>query len=169
MDLKAGFFLATLCLLIRDGMICLGVKKCKIGKGMINSGGGGVDPGEDIAEACAREAFEELGVTIVPKDLQPVAIVRFVNMTPAEGICEVEMHIFATTEFAGEPTESDEIGDLEWYQFNDVPYHQMMPADREWLPQVLAGFNLVGTYYYNANQTALVQPSRVTLLKPLQY
>ena len=49
-----------------------------------------------------------------------------------------DCHLFLTTEWQGEPSESDEMKPM-WYDQNDIPYAEMFGDDPYWLPQVLAG------------------------------
>ncbi len=49
---------ATVCLLVKDDEVMLGIKTKKIGAGCRNGYGGGIEPDELIKEAAIRELEE---------------------------------------------------------------------------------------------------------------
>jgi 8-oxo-dGTP pyrophosphatase MutT (NUDIX family) len=67
--------------------------------------GGGVEPGEDLARAAARELHEEVGLAVAAADLRPIAYAAGqVNLDWATGLfrddfflCRVERHQVDTT------------------------------------------------------------------------
>lgn len=52
----------TLCMVMKDGKLLLGMKKRGFGMGRWNGFGGKVEAGESIEEAAKREVFEESGL-----------------------------------------------------------------------------------------------------------
>lgn len=73
--------------------------------------GGLVEPGESLAEAAAREANEEVGVTISPEALQPWTVVS----APAHGrtdiIVDITVHV---GDYTGAIEALDEIAEIGW-------------------------------------------------------
>ncbi|MBI2175352.1 MAG: NUDIX domain-containing protein, partial [Parcubacteria group bacterium] len=69
--------LATLCFLIKDNQVCLAMKKRGFGVGKWNGVGGKVAEGETIVGATSREAGEEIGVRVLPEELEYKASLRF--------------------------------------------------------------------------------------------
>ena len=143
--------IATLCFLTDDSRILLSRKKKKIGAGKWNGFGGGVEPGENIEEAAVREAKEECGASVRVPHLQGRGVIAFyADNTPTWTV-----HIFITREWHGNPRETGEMGEMRWFDFGRIPYADMLPADKEWLPLVLAGKAVEGNFYYNADVTVL--------------
>jgi 8-oxo-dGTP pyrophosphatase MutT (NUDIX family) len=60
---------ATLCFLIRDAEILLGLKKVGFGQGKYGGFGGKVEAGETPEMAAVREMAEETGIKVAAPDL----------------------------------------------------------------------------------------------------
>jgi 8-oxo-dGTP diphosphatase/2-hydroxy-dATP diphosphatase len=124
----------TLCLVVQDGKILLGMKKRGFGMGRWNGFGGKVEEGESIGDAARRETREECGVTIETMEKVGIHEFRFEN-DPGEIL---EVHVFRAGNFAGEPRETEEMMPR-WFDFDDIPYDEMWADDRYWIPLFLAG------------------------------
>src|SRR3569623_1987984 len=134
--------LLTLCLVTKDNRVLLGMKKRGFGAGRWNGFGGKVQEGETIEEAAVREMKEESSVSVT--NLTEVGVLLFTF----EGDPQVlEVHIFKTDALGGEPEESEEMRP-QWFDFEKVPYDDMWPDDRFWLPQVLAGREVRGAFSF---------------------
>jgi len=130
---------AVLCFLVRNGQVLLAQKTKRIGQGCWNGYGGGIESGESALAATIRELREEAGISVLPQHLSKRAIVDFHN-TKSDGqkfICRV--HVFLVADWSGAITESEEMISPTWFDLGNLPLDEMMPADKEWLPQVLAG------------------------------
>ncbi len=83
---------------------------------------GHVEAGESVLEAAAREAAEELGVSIDPDDLEPLTVM---HRTGGNGlpIDERVDFFFACRRWSGEPTiiEQEKCAGLEWYALDALP------------------------------------------------
>lgn len=89
--------------------------------------GGHVEDGETLPAAAAREAYEEVGVTVDPATLTPVGMSRYTDA----GMAGLDV-FFRADSHQGEPrpvTECDRVG---WYALGDLP-EPMLP----WLPRTL--------------------------------
>ena len=140
----------TLLLLVRDDEILLAQKKRGFGEGKWNGVGGKIEPDETIEQALVRECQEEIGVT--PTSYYKVAEHDFMQE-------EVEpwrmyVHAYICTEWEGEPTESEEMAPL-WFKISDIPYADMWSDDEYWLPLVLDGKKLRGTFTFDAQNELL--------------
>lgn len=123
----------TLCMIGKEDKVLLGMKKKGLGTGWWNGFGGKVEPGEEIETAAVRETEEEIGIKISELEKRGVIFFHF------EGDPDIiEVHIFAALQFEGEPQESEEMKP-EWFDKDKMPYENMWPADREWLPMYLEG------------------------------
>lgn len=144
--------LLTLCLVIKDGRVLLGMKKRGFGEGRWNGFGGKVMEGETIEDAAVREMREESGVEV--KDPEEVGVLEFVF--PDKSLPVHEVHIYTAGSFEGSPSESEEMRP-QWFAFGDVPYEEMWPDDRFWLPKVLAGKKVAGRFEFGPGDAIIAQ------------
>ena len=124
----------------------MAMKKRGFGMGRWNGVGGKVSDGESVELATVREAQEEIGVIILPKDLKKIADLyfRFVDKEDWNQHCSVYM----TSIWKGEPAESEEMKP-HWYSIDKLPYETMWVDDKYWLPRVLAGEKLEAHFIFN--------------------
>lgn len=151
---------ATLIYLVSGGKILLPKKARKIGMGRRNGYGGGVENGENLLECAIRELEEEAGVIARNENLEKVAELRFKNTNSDGTNWEIVVHTFLANKWEGEARETPDgaMVDLKWFPFDDIPFHEMMDADREWLPQVLSGKKLIVRTHYGPFQKELLEP-----------
>lgn len=156
---------ATVCLLVKNDKILLGLKTKKIGAGRRNGYGGGIEDGESIKEAAIRELEEETGkkvgdifITATQENLEKVAIVDFEN-TKSDGVSFVcRVHFFIIKEWKGEATETDEMIDPKFFDINNLPFDEMLPADIEYFPLILKGKKIIAKAKYGPYQKELLGP-----------
>lgn len=133
----------TLCIIYQHPKVLLGMKKRGHGEGKWNGFGGKVEEGETIEEAAIREVREESGVEI--KRMNKLGIVEFCYQ---DGSGNMEVHIFRAKEFEGNPVESEEMKP-KWFHVNKLPFDQMWPDDKYWLPLFLEGKIFEGKFLFN--------------------
>ena len=139
--------LSTLCFLLKDDQILLAMKKRGFGEGKWNGVGGKVDEGEGIKHAALREVHEEIGVTASEGDLEAMGMLHFRSATNKK--LNWDVHIFFLRVWHGEPQESEEMRP-QWYFPSQLPFSEMWPDDRHWLPRVLAGERIVANFEFDA-------------------
>jgi len=130
---------AVLCFLVKDNQVLLARKAKKIGAGCWSGYGGGIDDGETEIQSMIRELKEESGIIAKEESLEKVAIIDFHN-TKSDGekfICKV--HIYLVNNWIGEPRETEEMLTPTWFDVAKLPFGEMMPSDKDWLPQLLCG------------------------------
>ena len=150
-------FTATVCFLLKDNQVNLAVKTRKIGKDRWNGYGGGTDDEDkDLVTTAVRELWEESEVWVAPESLRKMAILEFHNSPGEAGEFMAKVHIYVTHEWTGEPKPTKEMATPTWFPINDLPLDTMMPADREWLPRVLAGEKLLVWATYGPEQKYLI-------------
>ena len=133
----------TLCIIHQHPKILLGMKKRGHGEGKWNGFGGKVEEGETIEEATKREMKEESGVEV--EEINKLGVLDFVYQN---GLEIMEVHIFYAREFKGSPIESEEMKPR-WFHTDEIPYDQMWPDDKYWLPMFLDGRNFKGKFFFN--------------------
>ena len=134
--------LATLCYPVEDDRVLLIEKKRGVGAGLYNGPGGKVEPGETAHEAVVREVHEETSLRVRDPEKHGELAFYF-GEDPF-----MDVHVFRATEFAGIPEESPEARP-EWFDLDAVPYDEMWPDDRYWLPQLFDGETFAGTMYFD--------------------
>jgi 8-oxo-dGTP diphosphatase len=137
-----------LCLVTRparaDGRreVLLGFKKAGFGAGRWVGLGGHIEDGEAAAEAAAREVAEESGLIVSASALTHVASLRFIF--PARPAWDQTADVFVTSDFAGQPAESDEVIPR-WFASDALPFDGMWDDARYWMPLVLGGHRVTAT------------------------
>lgn len=141
--------LLTLCIIKKDSEVLLGMKKRGFGEGRWNGFGGKVGKGEAPEEAAKRELKEEVG--IVAKNLEERGVLNFEFENDPEIL---EVHVFYTSNFKGKPTETEEMKP-KWFKIDEIPYGEMWPADKYWLPLLLKGKKFRGDIHFFDNDFML--------------
>lgn len=138
--------------------VLLGYKKTGFGAGRWVGLGGHVEDGEKPVAAAAREVAEESGLVVVPAALSQLAELTFVF--PARPAWDQTADVFLTSDFDGEPAESDELVPC-WFAVDALPFDGMWDDARYWLPVVLAGRRVVAriTFADDCATVATIDPA----------
>lgn len=139
----------TLCIVQQEDKVLLGMKKRGFGAGRWNGFGGKVQEGETIGKAAQRELKEEAG--ILAEDLKEQGTLEFAFQNNPEVL---EVHVFCTTRFAGEPVETEEMRP-QWFFIGAIPFEHMWPDDIYWFPLFLEGKKFKGTFLFQDMDTLL--------------
>ncbi len=141
----------TLCVVYRHPRVLLGMKKRGFGAGRWNGFGGKVMAKETIENAAQRELREEAGVK--DENLEKVGIIDF----EFKGNPEIlQVHIFKSDNFSGEPSESEEMKP-QWFHINEIPFKKMWPDDKYWMPLFLSGKKFKGRFLFGESDIILKQ------------
>jgi len=139
----------TLCIVHQHPRVLLGMKKRGFGAGRWNGFGGKVSPEETIEDAAKREIKEEAGIEVI--NLDKAGIIEF----EFKGNPEIlEVHIFKSKNFSGEPTESEEMKP-QWFHIDEIPFDTMWPDDIHWLPFFLEGKKFRGRFLFGKSDAIL--------------
>jgi 8-oxo-dGTP diphosphatase/2-hydroxy-dATP diphosphatase len=139
----------TLCVVRNDTHILLGMKKRGFGEGRWNGFGGKVQLGETIEGAARRELQEECGLEAETLEKRGILTFEFATLPEV-----LEIHVYEVTAHRGEPIESEEMRPA-WFRLTDIPFNEMWPDDRHWLPLFLEGQQLHGKFYFLDTETLL--------------
>ena len=113
-----------------------------INQGCINFPGGKKEPNETMEQCVIRETFEETGITI--KNPVQVGYIEFPNVN-------FYVHVFKSTQFSGNINENEAEVNAFWQDANNIPYTEMREADKDFLPDILAGKYVKRRYIYDEN------------------
>jgi hypothetical protein len=94
-------------------------------RGRINRGSG------KKGNKAKKETKVEIGA--VPRDLKRMGILRFQFKGEPEIL---EVHVFSCSDFEGEIKETEEMKPR-WFKIEEIPFDQMWPDDKYWLPLLL--------------------------------
>lgn len=112
-------YLAVSAAIFRDGRVLLAKRARPPVTGVYTLPGGGVELGETLVEAVAREVLEETGMTI-----EPIALAGYREVLVRDTDGRLQRHFvvlpFAARWLAGEFSPSDELADGRWFQPNEV-------------------------------------------------
>lgn len=130
-----------------DSKLLLAKKRRNFARGTLNGYGGKVKKNEDIFECAIRELEEESGLKVCRDDLKYLGIVTF-----HDGSTSRVVHIFTINDFTQDPIESEEMEKGVWFDFDGIPYKDMLPDAPHWLPFVLKGTYFKANFYYDNNE-----------------
>jgi ADP-ribose pyrophosphatase YjhB (NUDIX family) len=106
-------YLAVSAAILRDGKVLVVRRARKPALNLYTLPGGGVEAGETLIEAVAREVREETGMAI-----EPVALAGFREAIVRDADSRVERHFiilcFASRWRAGEPVLNEELSEAHW-------------------------------------------------------
>lgn len=137
--------LSTTCYLIdkNNNKILLGRKKYGIAKGILNGFGGHVEKSDSsIKDSIIREFFEETSLKLIKPILSGIMHYKYDDL---ENGCT---NIYLCNKWKGQLKESEEM-EVEWFDLNAIPFDQMWPDDKLWLPAFLDKKNIVVSSYRN--------------------
>ena len=123
------------------------MKKRGFGEGLWNGFGGKVEIGETIVEAAKRELEEEVGLVA-----DKFTLTGILDFTFASEPKELEVYIFRTETFSGDPIETEEMR-AEWFLHTEVPFANMWADDVYWLPLLLSDSLFKGRFHFDAPST----------------
>lgn len=149
-ELSRPDVLATVVLLLdKEGRVVLARKKKAIhhdtgeisySLGLYNGYGGKMEETDESIEVTAiRELYDESGVTGKEKDLEQCARVYFYIRKDDVDTPFMDVAFYILREWSGVPKEGLEMGEPVFFKAEDLPYDEMMPADKVLFGKILSG------------------------------
>ena len=142
--------------------VLLGRKKRNIGAGLISGFGGGQEIHQTYDECMFEELTPESGLVVVPGKMENVAVL-YAHNTQEDGstfVCRIIIYLIY--EWTGEVlSDTEEMGDNQWYDFDNLPLSKMMPDAPGWLPLILAGERLIIYARLGPGQKELLCPVEI--------
>ncbi len=136
----------SLCFLVKEGEILLAMKKRGFGEGKWNGIGGKCEEGESIQECAIRETYEEINVVVGETQLDYRGSILFYFDSKPEW--NQEVHIYVITAWEKDPEETEEMKP-KWFSLDSIPYDDMWPGDRDWIPHILEGKSVTGSVVFS--------------------
>ncbi len=153
---------AVIVFIMFGDLVLLAKKTKKIGKGLWNGYGGGIEDGESPEDAAVRETSEEsVGITIEKKDLLKVADTYFHNTKEDGSNFTLNAVVYIVKKYKGTPSDTEEMIDPTWFNKNNLPLDQMMPADKIWVPIVLSGKKIKFYVSFGPHQAYMTSEPRI--------
>lgn len=108
--------------------------------GMWNGYGGKREQGDaHIEDTAIRELFDESSVSVEKEDLVYLGKSLFCLSKNEDVIPFMEVFFYEVSVYEGAPKEGGEMGAPQFFTTEEIPYHEMMPADKALLPKMFAG------------------------------
>ncbi|OGC84588.1 hypothetical protein A3F55_00870 [Candidatus Adlerbacteria bacterium RIFCSPHIGHO2_12_FULL_53_18] len=136
---------------LRGESVLLGQNRDGGAAGKWSACGGKVNKNEWVVAAARRELREESSLEVDEKHLVPSALVTTYRGSAAY----YRLYIFTVKQWIGEPTDTSEMYNHQWFPFSQVPLKMMRPSDRQWLPLVLAGETFAADIYLDEDGEAV--------------
>jgi 8-oxo-dGTP diphosphatase len=137
--------LATVCFMRRNGKVLLQRRAPgRVWAGRLNGPGGKVDPGETPEAAVVREVAEETGVRLVT----PIFHGQLDLLFGDPAVARLRVFVYTGALGEGRPRGGRE-GRLRWFAEDRLPYDELWPDMRYWLPIILAGGRVEGACSYD--------------------
>ncbi len=143
----------TICFIVKDGKVLLGMKKRGFGSRKWNGFGGKLAEGEDPRAGTVREIAEEAGIAVDPLGLRDAGslVFTFKDNPSWDNHC----HVFMADAWTGEPKETDEMRPM-WHSIHELPFETMWIDDPHWVPLVLAGKRVEGRFFFDESGDELI-------------
>jgi len=138
---------ATVCYVCSRGKVLLQRRAAgRLWAGRLNGPGGKIAVGETATAAILREVHEETALRL--DSVRPAGVLDLRFADPPSHHLTVHVFTAGGDRFTGRPRGGRE-GGVRWYSIERLPFDDLWPDMRYWLPAVLAGGEVEGTCEYD--------------------
>lgn len=147
----------TVCVIFGNDRILLKLSTRGISEGRWNFLGGKIESNETAEECMKREVREEGGLKILQSFYHGALDFSFENNAlPNWRVHVFSSHIYLDIDKIVDTPE----GKLRWYRIDgSIPYGDMLPADRFWVPYVFQKKKFSGRFLYNSDVSKVLDYS----------
>jgi len=148
-SLKTPLNQRTMCFLIKNEKVLLGIQQTGFNQGKILGIGGVLEEEETLEHAVMRQCQEEIGIT--PTILENAGTLGFYfQKDPTPEIHNQQVNLFLCREWIGEIEKNNEM-EAQWYGFEQIPFEKMQTDAKMWLAQALEAGKIEGEFLFDAN------------------
>ena len=96
--------------------------------------------------------FRSEEVNIDPEEIEKVGELEFIfGQNPFQLV-----HVFKAENYSGQPEESDEARP-EWFNIDNLPFDDMWPDDKYWIPKMLEGEKFEAWFYFDEDGDEILE------------
>ena len=115
--------------------------------------GGGTEPTDRSQKhAAQREVWQETGLRFPLKAFRKVGVLRGYAASVARPLWLVHIYAVCAPPDNQAFVPNGEYTEMRWFSLSRLPFEQMLPGDREWLPKVAMGQRLTIKITGNHNE-----------------
>jgi 8-oxo-dGTP pyrophosphatase MutT (NUDIX family) len=143
---------ATLVFPVSDWKMLLARKLKKIWAWLWNGFGGKIEPQDaSIRHAACRELYEETGCGIIahPDDLDHRAEIDFYSFDTTASTPDFSVSVYLVKRFSWMAQSTLEMAEPTWFPYDQLPFSDMLPADRLFIPKLLESETFRATVRFN--------------------
>lgn len=129
---------------LHDNQVLLGYKTRGFGSNKWDGFGGKVEKDKLLLDGAKRELFEESGLKAA--NLQKLGVLKYSDIIKKQVRI---VHLFICREYQGSEQSSGEKNPIHWYSCEDVPYEEMWPDAKKWMPSIFQEKTFFYDCFYN--------------------
>ncbi|RJQ33549.1 NUDIX domain-containing protein [Candidatus Parcubacteria bacterium] len=113
--------------------------------------GGKIEHGQSAHECAVLETKDETGLIVDMRHLEQVGFFA----SSLSGEPQFAVDVFRTSAFTGELLPETIEMYPAWYESTRLPFDEMLPSDRLWLPDAIKGISFVGSFEFGSDYSDL--------------
>jgi 8-oxo-dGTP diphosphatase len=134
----------ALCHVIKNGSLLLVKSPTGINKNKWNAANGDIANGEHPNKCAVKNLYQQTGM--YSEKVQENGTVRL--FLDGKNEASYKLHIYSTRNATGDIKPNPD-GEVKWFGFTDIPYYDMWPDDKYWLPLVMQGKQFDADFFFD--------------------